>query len=154
MTSTDFSLAKLGHQICHDVIFYPHIPVPKHGKPWTSKMVMFTANASQESASKIVANGVSPKSMLPSYGWKMLKHLETKHDTTFFETLPAKRNHVENKTPLDIHLENHGENQGNIWRIGLHHTLLSRSIKTEEHVGKVSQRENLWSFVMTHLHYL
>lgn len=51
VTSTDFSSAKLGYQTYHDVIVGPHIPVPKHGKPWTSKMVMFTANASHESAS-------------------------------------------------------------------------------------------------------
>lgn len=64
---------------------------------------------------------VSPKSMLPFYALKDLQTSSTKHDTTSFWN--PLWNHV--KKALDIHLENHGENQAHIGSIGLHHTFQS-----------------------------
>lgn len=84
MTSTDFSSAKLEYQTYHDVVVGPHIPVPKHGKPWTSKMVMFTANASHESAS---INTVSPQKVCYLFTlWKIFKHLQLNMIPQVFET--------------------------------------------------------------------
>ena len=63
--------------------------------------------------------------------WKDLETSSTKHGTTFFET--PSPNEITSKKTIDIHLENHGENQAHIGSIGLHHTFkASRSIATAE----------------------
>ena len=100
VTSTDFSSAKLGYQTYHDVIVGPHIPVPKHGKPWTSKMVMFTANASHESASIPWQTLCLPKKYATflrfETSWKILKHLQLNMVPHFLKPLPPMKSRQKN----------------------------------------------------------
>ena len=123
--------------MCHDVIGCPHIPVPKHGKPWTSKMVMFTANASHESASIPWQTLCLPKKYATflrfERSWKILIHLQLNMVPRVLHLLTPSPNEITSKKTIDIHLENHGENQAHIGSIGLHHTFrASRSITTAE----------------------